>query len=78
MENNIQGYKSASTGWSFYHDAYLRNGFRGFFPRSDQPLINMIHVFLWKNITSILVLGRSSFVKAEIPNSRRLYLSQNR
>lgn len=48
--------------------AYCAMEFRGFFPRSDRPLINMIHdsCFLWH--LNSRADGRSSFVKAEIPN----------
>mgnify|MGYP000927637295 CR=1 FL=1 len=46
--------------------AYCAMEFRGFFPRSDRPLINMIHVDEWH--LNSRADGRSSFVKAEIPN----------
>ncbi|SPW39167.1 cytochrome b561 [Escherichia coli] len=65
---NTQGYKSAFTGWSFLLviAAYCAMEFRGFFPRSDRPLINMVHVFLW--YLNSRADGGSSFVKTEIPN----------
>lgn len=46
--------------------AYCAMEFRGFFPRSDRPLINMIHVSLWH--LNSRTDGGSSFVKAEMPN----------
>lgn len=46
--------------------AYCAMEFRGFFPRSDRPLINMIHVSCGISILVLMVV--SSFVKAEIPN----------
>lgn len=45
--------------------AYCAMEFRGFFPRSDRPLINMIHVLWHLNSRTD---GGSSFVKAEMPN----------
>ncbi len=65
---NIQGYKSAFTGWSFLLviAAYCAMEFRGFFPRSDRPLINMIHVSCGISILVLMVVRL--FVKAEIPN----------
>lgn len=46
--------------------AYCAMEFRGFFPRSDRPLINMIHVSC--GISILVLMVGSSFVKAEIPN----------
>ncbi len=46
--------------------AYCAMEFRGFFPRSDRSLINMIHVSCGISILVLMVVRL--FVKAEIPN----------
>ena len=54
---NTQGYKSAFTGWSLLViAAYCAMEFRGFFPRSDRPLINMIHVSCGISILVLMVV----------------------
>ena len=64
---NTQGYKSAFTGWSFcwLSQRIAQWSFAGFFPRSDRPLINMIHVSCGISILVLMVVRL--FVKAEIP-----------
>lgn len=74
---NTQGYKSAFTGWSFLLviAAYCAMEFRGFFPRSDRPLINMVHVSCGISILVLMVVRL--LLRLKYP-TRRLYLSQNR
>ena len=67
-----------SIHWLVFFAGYrsvLRNGFRGFFPRSDRPLINMIHVSCGISILVLMVVRL--LLRLKCP-TRRLYLSQNR
>lgn len=55
---NIQGYKSAFTGWSFYwlSQRIAQWSFVVSSPRSDLPLINMIHVSCGISILVLMVV----------------------